>query len=304
MSEMLGYDISSLQKINFWQLVAGAGAELMDTVRASLASERFLRISAWCRRQDGSSFPAEIAVNQFFSGANAFFCFFIRDETLRMQEEDQLRTVQNAVNHARTGIGVIGLDGCILYANAALATLLDEANPLTLKGRPLDTLLGNRRLAEDLMTAMQAGQNALVDFAFDRQDGTTRWIQIVESPNLDSEDVLIGMVLSLVDISDRRRSEQAELVVERDKVMMESIGAVCHHLGQPIAVLFLSIEMMSRMKNADPTLSKELIRTCLEAAESLRLTLLELNDLRHYISEPYPGPSKDRPASIVSIRSV
>lgn len=299
-TELLGYDQQTLQHINFWQLVSGADAGLMDTVRNSLASERFLRISAWCLRQDGSSFPAEIAVNQFISGESAFLCFFIRDETLRSQAETQLRTVQNAVKNASTGIGVAGLDGAIRYANTALAALFGEHNPKYLKGCTLDTLLGNSKLVQDLATAVKEGQSALVEVSLPLAGGATRWIQISAAPNLDTEDALIGMVLSLVDISDRRRAEQAERVVERDKVMMESLGAVCHHLGQPATVLLSTLEMINRLKDSDQESRTELLRMSLEAAESLRKTLFELNDLRHYNAEAYPGPTAEHAASIVA----
>ena len=300
-TELLGYDQPALQHMNFWQLVSGADASLMETVRQSLASERFLRISSWCLRQDGSSFPAEIAVNQFISGTNTFLCFCIRDETLRTQAEAQLRTVQNAVKNASAGIGVAGLTGAILYANTTMANLFGEENAKLIKGRQLDDLLGDSKLVKDLVAAVTEGQSALVEFSRPLSDGATRWIQIAAAPNIDAEDTLIGMVLSMVDISDRRRAEQAERVVERDKVMMESLGAVCHHLGQPATVLLSTLEMLNRMKDSDPEGRAELLQMGLEAAESLRKILLELNDLRHYNAEPYPGPTAENPSSILAI---
>ena len=300
-TELLGYDRQALQQVNFWQLISGADAGLMETVRNSLASERFLRITAWCIRQDGSSFPAEIAVNQFSSGKSAFLCFFIRDETLRAQAETQLRTIQNAVKNASAGIGVAGLDGTIRYANGALAALFGEANPKNLKGITLDALLGNGKLVQTLVAAVKEGRSALVEFALPRADGATRWIQISAAPNLDPEDALIGMVLSLVDISDRRRAEQAERVVERDRVMMESLGAVCHHLGQPATVLLSTLELVSRLKESDEETRKELLQMSLDAAENLRQTMMELNEIRHYNVEAYPGPTAARAASIVAL---
>jgi PAS domain S-box-containing protein len=301
-TELLGYEPASLQQINFWQLVSGADAELMETVRQSLASERFLRITSLCLRQDGSSFPAEIAVNQFISGTTAFFCFCIRDESFLTQAEAQLRTVQNAVRNASAGIGVAGLDGSILYANTALAVLFGESSAKSLRGQPLRNLLHSEPLVQELISAIQEGQCALVEIAHPLPDRTARWIQISAAPNLDAENTLIGMVLSLVDISDRRRAEQAERVVERDKVMMESLGAVCHHLGQPATVLLSTLEMLTRMPNTDQETQTQLLQMSLEAAESLRKTLQDLNELRHYNAEPYPGPSADRPASIVAIQ--
>lgn len=301
-TELLGYDLESLRKVNFWQLVSGADASLIDTVRNSLAAERFLRISAWCIRQDGSNFSAEIAVNLFISGESTFFCFCIRDETLRTQAESQLRTVQHAVKNASAGIGVAEITGVLLYANTAMAALFGETNPKLLKGRKLDDLLGNDKLVRDLIDAVKEGQSALVEIPLPRADGSACWIQIAVAPNLDSDEALIGMVLSLVDISDRRRAEEAERVVDRDRVMIESIGAVSHHLGQPATVLLSSLELMNRLKDADHEQRKELLQMSIEAAESLRKTLLELNELRHYNAEPYPGPDASCASSIVAIQ--
>lgn len=301
-SDLLAYSKTDLQGIQFWQLISGANATLVDTVRDSLASERFLRISAWCIRKEGTLFPAEIAVNQFHSEGRVFFCFFIRDETLRTQAEAQLRTVQNATKNASTGIAVAEMDGSLLYANAALASLFGAPDPEKLVGQTLANLLGDDFLNHQLIEAVQNDRRALVESALRQPDGGTRWVQISAAPNLDSEDTLIGMVLSLVDISDRKRAEQAERVVERDKVMMDSFGTVCHHLGQPATVLLSSLEMLSRIKDPHDPMRDELFQMSLGAAESLRKMLKELNDLRHYNPEPYPGPSATRADHIVSVQ--
>jgi PAS domain S-box-containing protein len=300
-TDILGYDASELTNKSVWQLISGADATLVDAVRESLASERFLRISAWCFRKDGTSFPAAIAVNHFVSEKRRFFCFFIRDETLRTEAENQLRTIQNAVHNAGTGIAVSGMDSKILYANPAFATLCGVASPEDLANRKLADILGDAELCASMMETVRNGLSAMVEIPLHLPDGQIRWGQISTAPNLDAENTLIGMVISLVDIGDRRRAEQAERVVERDRVMMESLGAVCHHLGQPATVLLSSLEMLNRMKPPDPVARLELLQMSLEAAESLRKTLLELNDLRHYQAEPYPGPSAEHPTHIVAV---
>lgn len=300
-TDMLGYAAEDLRGVRIWQLVSGAAETLVDKVRGSLASAPFIRISAWCVRKDGSAFPASIAVNQFLSGKRVFFCFFIRDETLRTQAEAQLRSVQNAVRNAGTGIAVAGLDGALLYANPALAALCGEQDADALIGRTLGQLFGDGDLVQVMIDTVRTDKSALVEIPLRLPDGKEKWVQASAAPNLDSEETLIGMVISLVDISDRRRAEQAERVVERDRVMIESLGAVCHHLGQPATVLLSSLEMLHRVRDRDPAMSAELLQLSLGAADSLRKTLQELNDLRHYHAEPYPGPSSSRSA-IVSVQ--
>ncbi len=88
------------------------------------------------------------------------------------------------------------------------------------------------------------------------------------------------------DITDRLRAEEAERTVERNQVMMESIGTVCHHLGQPSTVILNSLELLKDLPADDPTRT-ELISLSLEAAERIGDLLRELNDLRTYKSESY-----------------
>jgi len=88
--------------------------------------------------------------------------------------------------------------------------------------------------------------------------------------------------------------------VERDRVMMESLGAVCHHLGQPATVLLSTLEMINRLKESDVKARNELLQMSMEAAEALRKTLLELNDLRHYHAENYPGTTAEQATRIVA----
>jgi len=301
-TDLFGYVDDDLRQTSIWQLISGADAGIVDTVCASLASAHFVRLSAWCVRKDGTAFPAVIAVNRFISDQRTFFCFFIRDETLRTQAEEQLRTIKNAVENAGTGIAVAGLDGALLYVNPALAALCGEASPEKLTARRLDDLLGDANVVRDLTRAVQDGRGALVELPLNHRDGVQRWIQVSAAPNLNAEDTLIGMVLSLVDISDRHRAEEAERVVERDRVMMESIGAVCHHLGQPATVLLSSLELLTREKAPDPETRAELLKISLEAAEVLRTTLQELNVIRHYDAEPYIGRRVGQTDCIVSVQ--
>ena len=139
----------------------------MATVRETLESERFIRISAWCQSITGAYFPADIAAYRLASGPQARLCFFIRD------------------------------------------------------------------------------------------------------------------------ITDRLRAEEAERTVERDRVMMESIGTVCHHLGQPSTVILTSLELLKNLDAADSDTRSELINLSMVAAEQIGDLLKELNELRTYKSESY-----------------
>ncbi len=71
-------------------LISGADERLIDTVLANLHSSRYTLIEGRCRRADGTSFPAEIAVNLVDLDEEGQLCFFVRDITLRRETMDAL----------------------------------------------------------------------------------------------------------------------------------------------------------------------------------------------------------------------
>ena len=113
------------------------------------------------------------------------------------------------------------------------------------------------------------------------------WVQVSAAASRDVDEELVGFVVSVMDIRDHKRAEEAERTAERQRVMVESLGAACHHLGQPATVLMMSLDAMRRIEDKDPNLTRELIDASLEAAESLRHMLHELNDMTEYRTVPY-----------------
>lgn len=165
--EFLYAQAGTLIGVNILSLISGSDEGTLATVRETLESERFIRISAWCQSITGAYFPADIAAYRLASGPQARLCFFIRD------------------------------------------------------------------------------------------------------------------------ITDRLRAEEAERTVERNQVMMESIGTVCHHLGQPSTVILTSLELLKNLDAADEETRNELIDLSMKAAEQVGDLLKELNELRTYKSESY-----------------
>ncbi len=277
----------SLLGIKMTQIISGADEKLMESLTSLLASERFARINAWCRRSDGSYFPSEIAVHLIRGQQAPQFCFFIHDITWRKEAEERLKTVDIAMRTARAGIAVTDLAGNIVYANPAMCALCGRPATDILAGSALGALMADGELAVRLLGAVRAGRPWHGEVTLSHPEGPAIVTECDAVGNLDTEGELDGVVLSFVDITDRLRAQQAERDVERNLVMMESIGGVCHHLGQPSTVLINSIEMLLRLKNDAWQERDELLKLSLSAAEQLCRKLRELNDLRLYRSEPY-----------------
>ncbi len=91
---------------------------------------------------------------------------------------------------------------------------------------------------------------------------------------------------------------QILLETERQRVLLESLGAACHHLGQPTTVLVTSLQIM---KNQDlsPDL-REMVEACAHSSHEIMEILHKLQGISVYKTEPYltsdttHDPSKDR----------
>ena len=284
----LQYSRPELLALTLTHIISGATPAIITTLAAGVEKDRFILIQAFCTRKDSTLFPAEIAVNRLKVKGKLYLCCFIRDITWRRQAEEMLKTVSIAIQIAATGIAISDLDSQIDYINQAGALLLNTGKTEAIIGRRLTDLLPDRDAANAILDTVKAGKSWIGEIILGRHDSTIVHIQLAAAPNRNTDEQLVGMVFSFLDISDRIRAKDAEQQAERQRVMVESLGAACHHLGQPATVLLASLELLSRTnKSNDKALGEELLASSIEAAESLRTMLHNLNDITEYRTMPY-----------------
>lgn len=285
--DFLQYTRKELIALNLTDVISGADANTLSTLQAEIQKERFILIQAYCARKDKMLFPAEIAVNRVKIRGSHYLSCFIRDISWRRQAEEMLRTVNKAIQNAATGIALADLDGQIDYINQAGGKLLGEERTDALTGKNLSDVLPHQDAVVEMLRTVRKGSNWTGEIINTGLSGTPTHIQLAAAPNRDADEQLVGMVLSFLDISDRIRAQEAETTAERQRVMMESLGAACHHLGQPATVLLASLELLARVKPSDAAMSNELLQSSIQAAESMREMLHNLNDITEYRTKSY-----------------
>lgn len=285
--DFLQYSRRELCNMRLIEVISGADTATISTLQASLKHDRFVLIQAHCTRKDGFLFPTEIAINRVRVRDQVYLCCFIRDITWRRHAEEMLRTVNNAFQNSATGIAVADLDGRLDYVNLAAAKLWNMENPDKMKGTNLLSLLPDAAQGKDLISAARLGHNWSGEAILTQPNTPPLHLRIAAAANRDMDDNIVGIVLSFLDVSDTKRVEDAEKKAERQRVMMESIGAACHHLGQPATVLLASLELMTRLGTSDANMNAELLNSSVQAAESLRQMLHDLNDIAEYKTTSY-----------------
>lgn len=288
-SQFIGYSIEELRGLSVLQLISGAAeAGLIDTIRENLV-DRFVLIEAcYCIRKDGTVFPAEIAVNEIMLAGQDFLCFFVRDITWRKESQDKLLVISNAIANSYSGIAICNLDSVIEYVNPAVCRMWRYAGQTDLRSRTIRSLWKTTECDADLEQFI-AGQERVWqrEVTAVRQDGTEFELRAVAAHNTDGDGRKVGIVFSLEDISERKRAEQVFRETERQRVMLESLGTACHHLGQPATVLLANLGLMKeQFCNGDPAMN-HIIETSLQAAERLSGILHKLSVMEQYRTTPY-----------------
>ncbi len=292
--EFLAYEREELCSLSVFDVIAGTSKALLATLCENLEDERFTLIQAYCVRRDGSFFPSEIAVSRLGIGEK-HLSFFVRDRTLQRQAEEMLRTEHNAIQNSGNGIAVVDLGARLEYVNPAVGLMWGYADPDTeLLGQDVRTLLDGEAKANEMLNgALGPNRTWFGEMKAKRKDGSEFDVQISAVCNRNSDGESIGIVFSFVDISDRMRAEEATREAERQRVMLESLGAACHHLGQPATVLLANLGIIQRRWSVEDGVAQELLQSSIKAAETLGEILHRLNTVNEYRTTKY----LDRPDS-------
>jgi len=301
--EFLQQSDPELRMLSISDLISGADATTVEDLRASLEKNRFVLIQAHCIRNDGSLFPAEIAVNRLTVRGHQYLCLFIRDVSQRRKAEALLRAVHNAVQNSSTGIAIADTSGKISYLNLAAAKLWGFDRTRDLMGRLIQDLLPDPAQGKALVEIVLKGGNYTDEIVLSNPNGAPVHVRVMAAGNKDEDGQPVGLVLSFLDISDRKRADEAERRAERQRVMVESLGTACHHLGQPATILLTSLELMNR-RGGDRATHQELLQSSMEAAESLRKMLHELNDITEYRTTSYMSEQGEESGSEARILMV
>jgi signal transduction histidine kinase len=78
---------------------------------------------------------------------------------------------------------------------------------------------------------------------------------------------------------------QTLLSAERQRVMIESLGAACHHLGQPATVLTAYLEVLNRQATTEE--SRQMLDECQKASDAMANVLHRLQSVAEYRTQPY-----------------
>ena len=302
--EFLHYTHDELCQLSIFDVISGTDPQLLHTILENLKVQRFTLIQAYCQRKDESVFPAEIVISQFTSGVHRL-AFFLRDISIRRQNEERLQTEHAALQNAANGIAITDETGHIIYVNPAVAQMWGQESPEKFYAIPITELFADAVVAGQTISANLTANEAYTgELTARRRNGEEFTVQVSAALNRNTNDELVGLIFSFLDVSDRKHAAAAQQEAERQRVMIESFGTACHHLGQPATVLVASLDLL-RLEFANaPEPVQRLLGNAIQASEAIREMLQKLNTTVVYRPTPYSTtPSAQDPsgANIIEI---
>lgn len=199
-AQLTGYNIISL--------ICNASDALLPTILETLKENRFVLMQAFCTRLDATFFPAEISVNRLALGGKEHLSFFVRDVTLRREQEERVRTGSTALQNASSGIAITGPNAHIEYTNPAFLEFFGLRDAAAIEGRDLRDFVGDPAKVEEVLGAIGRGETWSGEIELKRSDGSPFFGHASATGNVNADDEQVGMVLSVLDVTPQKLAQQ------------------------------------------------------------------------------------------------
>ena len=109
----------------------------------------------------------------------------------------------------------------------------------------------------------------------------------------DSLRLVISNALQKFEMQQKIDAQRATLLdAERQRVMMESVGAACHHFAQPLTTMLSNLELRARDGAIEESDKNLMLQQCLRAAEMMKMILNKFQQVNEYRTRPYLDDAK------------
>jgi two-component system sensor histidine kinase PilS (NtrC family) len=179
---------------------------------------------------------------------------FLAEQELREKQDDlaDLQVVhRDVIQSIPSGLITCDLDGVITSANLAAQEILGQTD-LELVGIPVANLgLFPEELWQELSRKASDYPRARPEATYKR-DGIVRYIGYSVTPLANAEEVRTGYVLIFQDLSEWRKLQEELRLKDRLAAVGELASGIAHEVGNPLAAISGSVQMLSQTMQDEP----------------------------------------------------
>jgi DNA-binding NtrC family response regulator len=109
----------------------------------------------------------------------------------------------------------------------------------------------------------------------------------------DSLGLIIAFAIQKNRIQQKMEEKRKALLdAERQRVMMESVTATCHHLAGPLTAMLSNLQMFAEVEKIEEPEKRDMLEQCLKAAERMKTILNKFQQVREYRTRPFLADTK------------
>ncbi|HZJ17893.1 MAG TPA: PAS domain S-box protein [Chthoniobacteraceae bacterium] len=242
------------------------------------STRRGRRFEMLAQRNDGTEFPAEVAVSRIVIDGRSLFTAYFRDITQRKAAERTTSELAAVVSNCNDAIVACSFDGVVQSWNIGAETIYGYSAAEAV-GKSLRMLFPEDRLDEfpQMLSSVKKGES-LVNYETVRlrKDGKKISVSLTDSPIRTERGRITGVSSISRDITDRKRLEEELLQSQKMDAVGRLAGGIAHDFNNILtAILGYSDLLLSRSDERQPG-HKHLaeIRKAAEFAAALTKQLL------------------------------
>ncbi|MFL5240805.1 MAG: ATP-binding protein [Gemmataceae bacterium] len=194
------------------------------------------------RRSDGAVVPVYLGVNALHEGVTGL-CLMVTDLTEQKRQEALIAAealARSILEQAVDAIVVCDQSGKIIRASQAANEMAGQNTMLRLFGAAFPEINLDAVLSGETLRG--------VETSLKRPDGRSIGVLLSAGPLRDGRKQVVGCVVNLTDITERKRAEQA--LKDADRRKDEFLATLAHELRNPLAPIKNSLQVI-RMKAGD-----------------------------------------------------
>jgi PAS domain S-box-containing protein len=209
-------------------------------------------------------------------------------ERRRREAEEAEARYRGLFERNLAGIFRARREGPIVECNEAFARLLGYGSRQALVGCDLATLHADPADAASLLDRLRSGQAVSgAEVRWHRTDGTAITVLMGMAVVGEGDEAIIEGVV--VDVTDRKRAEQAEREAATLRSVAQLANAAAHEINNPLAVVIANLQLLSQQVRGDATARARIDAAVAGGRRIAEMVTLMGNITRLEVSSAWPG---------------